>query len=158
VAVPATDPSSTLRLRAPGRYLRTAVLAALTLAFVLGSVVGQDSWWPFSPWRMFSTSTPPSGTIVSLAVQVRTADEPEWHDTALTPASIGLNRAEVEGRSGVIQAHPAMLGTLAASHARLRPHDAPWTAARLVRRQTVLHDRRPTGEVITTQIATWSPR
>ena len=156
--VPETDPKPILRVRPAGRYVRTGVLAALALAFVLGSVVGQDSWWPFSPWRMFSTSTPPSGTIVSLAVQVRTADDPTWRDTPLTPGSIGLNRAEVEGRSGVIQGHPELLGTLASSHARLRPDDPAWTAARLVRRQTVLHDRRPTGEVITTQIATWSAR
>ena len=149
----ATD--STLLLSRGRRAWRVGVLAGLSVLFLAGSVVGQDDWWPFGPWRMFATSSAPSGSVIAFAVQVRTESDPAWHDVGLSPASIGLNRAEVEGRSGQIEADPAMLGTLAASHARLRPDDEPWAAVRLLRRETVLADRVPTGEVRETEIAVW---
>jgi hypothetical protein len=145
----------TLLLSRGRRAWRVAVLGALTLLFLAGSVVGQDDWWPFGPWRMFATSSAPSGAVIAFAVQVQTATEPVWHDVDLSPASIGLNRAEVEGRSGEIEAHPQMLGTLAVSHQRLRPHDERWLAVRLVRRETVLANRVPTGEVRESEIALW---
>jgi hypothetical protein len=134
------------------------VLAGLTTLFVLGSVVGQDDWWPFSPWRMFSTSTPPSGAVVAMALEVQTADDAAWRPTGLTPWNVGLNRAEVEGRIPQITSRPSMLGTLAQSHARLHPHDAAWTAVRLVRHETVIVDREPTGEVRTSEVAVWTAR
>jgi hypothetical protein len=151
---PAQAPAPLL-LSPARRAWRVAALGGLTALFLLGSVVGQDDWWPFGPWRMFATSSAPSGSVIAFAVQVQTEQQPDWHDVELSPASIGLNRAEVEGRSGVIEADPQMLGTLAASHARLRPHDAPWTAVRLVRRETVLADRVPTGELRESEIALW---
>jgi hypothetical protein len=138
------------------RRWRAAVLLGLATSFVLGSVVGQDDWWPFSPWRMFSTSTPPSGAVVAMALEVQTAADPTWRPTGLTPSNVGLNRAEMEGRIPQLTSRPQMLGTLAASHARLHPDDAPWTAVRLVRHETVIVDRRPTGEVRTREVASWS--
>jgi hypothetical protein len=155
---PTPDPTAageTLRLSPARRAWRVAALGGLATLFLLGSVVGQDDWWPFGPWRMFATSSAPSGSVIAFAVQVQTEQQPGWHDVGLSPASIGLNRAEVEGRSGVIEAHPQMLGTLAASHARLRPNDEPWRAVRLVRRETVLQNRVPTGEVREAEIAVW---
>jgi hypothetical protein len=145
-----------LRLGASARAWRTLLLLALTVGFVAGSLVGQDTWWPFSPWRMFSTSTPPSGAVVAMAVEVRTAGETRWRPADLTPASIGLNRAEVEGRVPQIQSEPERLGTLALAHARLEPRSPRWTAVRLVRRESVLLDRRPTGEVRSTVLASWA--
>lgn len=145
-------------LGAWGVRWRAATVTVLAALFVLGSVVGQDDWWPFSPWRMFSTSTPPSGAVVAMALEVQTADDPAWRPTGLTPSNVALNRAEVEGRIPQITADPTMLGTLAASHARLHPDDAPWTAVRLVRRETVIVDRVPTGEIRTSQVAAWSAR
>lgn len=143
-------------LSAASRAWRLAVLVVLTATFLAGSLVGQDSWWPFSPWRMFSTSQAPTGSVIAMALQVQTAAQPTWRPTAITPWSVGLNRAEVEGRSTQIAGDPAMLGTLAASHARLRPNDARWTGVRLVREETVVVDRRPTGELRVTEVARWT--
>ncbi len=145
-------------LTRPARAWRASVLAVLTLLFVAGSVVGQDSWWPFSPWRMFSTSQAATGSVDAMAIQVLTADDGTWAPAPLTPSSVGLNRAEVEGRSSQIVRDPALLGTLAASHAVLRPSEPAWVAVRLVRESTVVVDRRPTGEVRTTELARWSAR
>jgi hypothetical protein len=136
---------------------RAGLVLVLGAGFVLGSVVGQDDWWPFSPWRMFSTSTSPHGAVVAMSIERRTADG-GWEQAPLSPRSVGLSRAEVEGRVPQLTADPAMLGTLAATHARLRPDDPPWTGVRVVRNETVLADRRPTGEVRRTVIAEWRAR
>lgn len=152
----ATAAPAVVRLARGARAWRTAVLAVLVALFLAGSVVGQDSWWPFSPWRMFSTSQAATGTVKAMAIQVRTQDDATWAPAPLTPASMGLNRAEVEGRSGQIVGDPSMLGTLAESHTRLRPDEPRWVAVRLVREETVVVDRRPTGEVRTTELARWT--
>jgi hypothetical protein len=128
----------------------------LTALFLGGTFVGQDDWWPFSPWRMFSTSTAPSGSVTALRIDVLIGDDPTWQPAPLTPSAVGLNRAEVEGRIPEITSHPEMLGTLAHSHSRLRPDEPAWRAIRVVRHEVQLANRAPTGVVRDTTLAQWS--
>jgi hypothetical protein len=145
------------RLGRVGKTWRVAIVLALTALFCAGSLVGNDHWWPFSPWRMFSTSQAATGSVWSTGIEVQTADAPgEWVRAPLNPENVGLNRAEVEGRIPQIEADPTRLGTLARSHSELRPHSAEWTALRVVRRLIVVVDRKPTGEVRTEVLAEWS--
>ena len=148
--MPSSDDLSPL-----SRVWRAGLLAALATLFVAGSLVGQDSWWPFSPWRMFSTSQATTGAVIAMALEVQTAADPGWRTAPITPWTVGLNRAEVEGRSTQIAADPAMLATLAGSHTRLQPREDRWTGVRRVRHETVVVDRRPTGEVRVTEVARW---
>jgi hypothetical protein len=90
-----------------------------------------------------------------MRIEVLTGDDPQWRTAPLSVRSVGLTRAEVEGRIPQITADPAMLGTLARSHARLRPRDVPWRAVRVVRDETVLTDGAPTGEIRSTTVASW---
>ncbi len=146
-----------VRLGAPARAWRAVVLLTLTVLFCAGSLVGNDHWWPFSPWRRFSTSQAATGAVWSTGIEVQTSDAPgEWVPAPLTPSNTGLNRAEVEGRIPQIEADPARLGTLARSHAELRPDAPAWTALRVVRRQIVVVDRRPTGEERVEVLAQWA--
>lgn len=145
------------RLGAAGRAWRVVVVLALIVLFCAGSIVGDDHWWPFSPWRMFSTSQAATGSVWSTGIEVRTADAPsEWLPAPLTPENVGLNRAEIEGRIPQITADPGRLGTLAHGHARLHPTSAPWLGLRVVRQKIVVVDRQPTGEVETEVLAEWS--
>ena len=154
----AVDPD-VVRLGARAKAWRAAVVVALTALFCAGSLVGDDHWWPFSPWRMFSTSQAATGSVISTGIEVQTADAPgEWVRAPLTPENVGLNRAEVEGRIPQIVGHPDRLGTLAASHAELRPDAPAWTGLRVVRRQIVVVDRKPTGEVRSQVLAQWLAR
>ena len=144
------------RLGRVAKTWRTAVLIALAVLFCAGSLVGDDDWWPFGPWRMFSTSQAATGSVWSTGIEVQTAAAPgQWVPAPLTPENTGLNRAEIEGRIPQIQADPSRLGTLAHSHAELRPTAAAWTALRVVRRLIVVVDRKPTGEVRTEVLAHW---
>jgi len=153
---PAGPSQAVARLGPLARGWRVAVAAALAGGYLAGSLVGQDSWWPFGPWRMFATSTAPTGDVTVLALQVAAAADPAWRDSALTPADIGLNRAEVEGRQVELAADPRILRTLASAHARLHPRDPAWTGIRLVRRATVLRDGRPTGELRESVLVQWT--
>ncbi|HZI97343.1 MAG TPA: hypothetical protein VFD41_07435 [Actinomycetales bacterium] len=144
------------RLGTGARAWRAVLLVALVAGFLGGSLVGNDHWWPFSPWRMFSTSTSPDASVTVSAIQVQVAGDPTWVNTGLNPENVGLNRAEVEGRQLEIEDDPAMLGTLAEAHARLHPADEEWTGVRLVRRSTVLEDRSPTGETRERVVAEWT--
>jgi hypothetical protein len=145
-----------IRLSPLGRAWRVVLVLLLTAGFLAGSVVGQDDWWPFSPWRMFSTSTAPSASVVSLRIDVQSGADRSWQPASLNPHTVGLNRAEVEGRIPEITSHPEMLGTLAHSHSRLRPDEPAWRAIRVVRHEVQLANRAPTGVVRDTTLAQWS--
>jgi hypothetical protein len=134
---------------------RVLLLAALVTMFGIGSVVGDDHWWPFGPWRMFSTSTPPTGAVVWMSIESREAGSTEFVPAPLTPWTVGLNRAEVEGQIPEILADPSRLGMLAHARSRLRPDLPEWTAVRLVRNEAVIVDRDPTGEVRARVVARW---
>jgi hypothetical protein len=158
VVVRSGEAAGVVRLGRGARAWRAAAIVGLLLLFCAGSLVGDDPWWPFGPWRMFSTSQAPSGAVVSTEMEVQTAANPQWTRAGITPESVGLNRAEVEGRLGQIAADPAMLGTLAASHGRLRPDSPRWTAVRIVQRQMGIRDRVPTGQEQVDVLATWVGR
>lgn len=146
-----------VRLSGVAKSWRAVLTVVLVALFCAGSLIGNDHWWPFSPWRMFATSQAATGSVWSTGIEVRTADRPtEWVHAPLNPENVGVNRAEVEGRIPQIEADPSRLGTLARSHAELRPSSAPWLGLRVVRHKIIVVDRKPTGEVETDVLAEWS--
>lgn len=149
--------SQTQRLRPAAKAWRAVALLTMTALFLGGTTVGDDDWWPFSPWRMFSTSTSPNGAVRSTFIQVRTAEAPQtWAQAPINPDNVGLNRAEVEGNLDRIARDPAMLGTLAGSHAKLRPDAPAWIGIRVVIRNYLLKGGGPTGEYRDDLVAEWS--
>jgi hypothetical protein len=156
---PATASSTveTIRLRPLAKGWRLLLLLVLALLFFGGTRIGNDDWWPFGPWRMFATSTAPTGAVAVLKIEVLAGTDPIWQPADLTPTSVGLNRAEIEGRVPQMTADPAILGTLIHSHARLRPDEPAWHAIRVVRSETLLSDGAPTGQTRDTTLITWAP-
>jgi hypothetical protein len=145
-----------IRLTRAGRGRRVLLLLVLASLFLAGTAVGQDDWWPFGPWRMFANSTSPSGSVYSLRIEVQDGRDPTWRLAPLSPSSVGLNRAEVEGRIPAMTADPAILGTLARSHSRLRPDEPAWRAVRVVRSEVLLSGGSPTGAVRDTPLVEWT--
>lgn len=144
----------TTELSARGRAVRTSVTLVVGALLTVGTLWGQDDHFPFGPFRMYATSSTTSGPISVPALEARVGGGP-WVPVALTPRSVGMNRAEVEGQLPRLQDDPALLGKLAAARARLHPDEPRFTQVRLVRRSTVVHDRVPTGEVVTVVLAQW---
>lgn len=150
-----TPDTDEVKLGGGSRGWRALILIVACALFIAGSLVGDDPWWPFGPWRMFSTATKPTGAVSVMSVEVQTTDSRQWAPVSLNPPSIGLNRAEIEGQVPEIIDNPARLGTLAKTHAQLRPNTPRWTDVRLVRRSTVIENSRPTGEMRMQVLAVW---
>jgi hypothetical protein len=132
-ALPATDDGRGRRLRLDRRERRpyprgvlrqnrrracalatTAVLAAVAA----GSVWGQDDHFPFGPFRMYSTTTPASGSVF-IPIFVGTASAGE--QLRITPSQVGLRRAEVLGQISRIRRDPEFLRHYAEAYERLHP-------------------------------------
>jgi hypothetical protein len=104
---------------------------------------------------MYSTSTAPSGPVGSTRIEIQEEGSGTWLPASLHPDTVGLNRAEVEGRMPLIQDDPSVLGTLLESHSELQPDAPEWTAIRIVRSDVLLEDGRRTGETRDTTLAVW---
>jgi hypothetical protein len=137
------------------RGWRLALLLTLAVLFFAGTTIGTDAWWPFGPWRMFATSTAPTGSVAVLKIEIQKAGDPTWQPASLTPTSVGLNRAEIEGRIPQMTANPAMLASLIHSHAELRPKEPGWQAIRVVRSETLIANGAPTGQTRDTTLISW---
>ena len=143
-----------LRVSRAGRAARTGATLVVGALVAAGTFWGEDDHFPFGPLRMYATSSAPTGAISVVAIQART-DDGDWRAAGLNPASVGMNRAEVEGQLPRLQADPSLLGRLADAHARLQPDAPEWTGMRLLRVSTVIVDQVPTGEERRTVLAEW---
>jgi hypothetical protein len=153
VPPPAVAPAPAGSVGTVGRGVRLVLGVALVVGLLLGSLWGDDWAFPFGPLRMYSTSSPPSGNVTYERFEARTADG-RWVRTAMSLQNVGLNRAEVEGRTPLIVADPALLGSIATAHGRLKPR-SPWTGLRLIKDYVHLSNGVPQG---TTEkvLATWT--
>ncbi|MFF4778954.1 hypothetical protein [Microtetraspora fusca] len=141
-AGPPVTRQTSLSARAKGVRLMAAVVGVALLC--VGTFWGDDDAFPFGPFRMYSTSTPPNGNIHVMALEARMPDG-SWREVPLDAPVVGVNRAEVEGQVPRFQADPALVGKLVEAHDRLRPAEPRWTGARLVMRYLKLRDRRFVG-------------
>jgi hypothetical protein len=147
--------SDVRRLSPAGRAVRTVTTLVAAGLLTAGTFWGDDDAFPFGPFRMYSTSSNTTGAISVAAIQSR-VEGGTWEPAPLTPRTVGMNRAEVEGQLPRLEADPSLLRHLADTYARLQPEQPPWAGVRLVRRSTVVVDRVPTGEVRETVLAEWT--
>jgi hypothetical protein len=118
-------------LTTTGRSLRVLIAGALLALTLIGTVWGQDSAFPFGPFRMYSTRDEPNGRVRSTQIEGVTAD---GRRLVITGTETALRRAEVEGQMHRFRTHPELLATLAAAYQR-RHH-----GARLKAVEIVVHD------------------
>ncbi|MCU1689459.1 MAG: hypothetical protein JWN20_1387 [Jatrophihabitantaceae bacterium] len=98
------------RMSGAGRVSRHCA-AALAAALLLGTTLfGQDSDFPFAPFRMYATRDDPNGVIRILAVE---AVAPDGAVTDVTDAHGAPRRAELEGRIDALREDPGLLASLA---------------------------------------------
>ncbi|MGY1682227.1 hypothetical protein [Geodermatophilus sp. SYSU D01176] len=145
-APPVPDPGEpgVLTLSPTGRRVRLAATAVVLALLLGGTVWGNDSEFPFGPFRMYSTRADPDRPVVSTRVVGVTADGDE---VRLSGGEVGLRRAEFEGQLPRLVDRPELLGLLAGSYAAAHPDAEPLVAVRVVQRRYALDDGRTTGEV-----------
>ena len=139
----------------PAAPLRRACAAAafvVVAGAIAGSVWGQDDHWPLAPFRMYSTTTPPSGSVFIPVFIGRTR---AGDHVRITPADVGMRRAEVLGQIRRIRADEHDLQLYAAAYARLHPGAPALASISLV--YEIQHLRNGAPERFETRtIASWS--
>jgi hypothetical protein len=92
------------------RMMATAIVAVVLLA---GTLFGQDSDFPFGPFRMYATRDDPNGVVRILEVQLVDAD---GSLVDVTNAPGAPRRAELEGRIADLRSNPALMSALVPSY------------------------------------------
>jgi hypothetical protein len=134
------------------RMIATAVAAAALLG---GTLFGQDSDFPFGPFRMYATRDDPNGVVRILEVQLVDAD---GSLVDVTDAPGAPRRAELEGRIADLRSNPALVSALVPSYIAGHP-DA--VQLRLVWQDYRLRDGRaqpPAPEVLVSVPVPGGPR
>ncbi|SHN33322.1 hypothetical protein SAMN05443668_105136 [Cryptosporangium aurantiacum] len=118
------------------------MLVGLAL-LVAGTLVGQDDDFPFSPFRMYSTTDRLDGTVRSLRVEAVTVD---GERIVLKDSDTGLRRAEFEGQQQRLKADPALLDAVAEAYHTRHPDEPRLARVDIVVRLIELRDGRPSGK------------
>jgi hypothetical protein len=125
-----------------GRAARLAASAVVLALLLGGTLFGDDSEFPFGPFRMYSTRADPDQPVVSTSVVGVTADGDELR---MSGGETGLRRAEFEGQLPRLVEQPELLGLLADTYAEAHPDAEELVAVRIVQRRYELQDGRRTG-------------
>ncbi|MBA3349919.1 MAG: hypothetical protein H0T12_05120 [Actinobacteria bacterium] len=130
--------------RRPGRLVRNLASALVFACVVTGSVWGGDDDFPFAPFRMYSTTTNPSGTVIMPHFEGVTASGTRLR---VETEELGLRTAEVLGQMKRFRRAPWLLGRLAETHAAdaNTPPDSRLVELSLVQGIHDLEDGRPHG-------------
>ena len=141
---PAREPGGTgvLPLSPTGRRVRLAATAVVLALLLGGTLWGNDSEFPFGPFRMYSTRADPDTPVVSTRVVGLTA---LGEEVRLSGGQVGLRRAEFEGQLPRIVEHPHLLGLLAESYAERHPGAEELVEVQVVLRRFGLADGQQTG-------------
>jgi hypothetical protein len=132
---------------------RLAATTAVVVAVALGTLVGDDEWWPFAPMSQYAFSVRNDGFINSLTMDALTVDD-EVVRVPLSKEMIGIERAEIEGQAPRIIREPALLQDIAVLHARRLPREPRYAVIWLRNTST----RIGTGNSTVFTLATWQVR
>jgi hypothetical protein len=103
---------------------------------------------------MYSTRNSLDGRVNAARLELQFADG-ERAQIGISPASVGLRRAEVEGQQDRFEARPRLLGHLAETYETLHPEAPPVVAVRLFDVIVRLRGGRPFGTPVEETLATW---
>jgi hypothetical protein len=121
------------RVPAAGRWARYLAAALVGGLLLVTTLFGQDSDFPFAPFRMYATRDDPNGVIRILAVEAVAAD---GSVTDVTNAHGAPRRAELEGRIDALRNDPGLLASLAPPYLAAASHTATlrvvWRECQLV--------------------------
>lgn len=133
--------------------LRATASLLVGLGVVLGTLVGDDPWWPFAPMSQYAFGVDPDGEIRSTYVEGDTTAG-TTERVVFGMDGIGLGRAELEGQLGRVVADPSLLQGIAVAHARRVPDGVRFTELRMKQRVSTLVDGAEASrdEVL---LATW---
>ena len=141
-----------VRISPAGRLWRLGSVALVLALLLVGTVWGDDSAFPFGPFRMYSTRADPDAAVVSTRVVGLTDTGAE---VGLSGGEVGLRRAEFEGQLPRLEQHPPLLGLLAEAYARRHPRAPELVSVQVVQRHFELRNGTRTGAFSDTLLVTY---
>lgn len=131
--------AATCSLTKGGRRLRNLLTVCVLAGTVAGTVWGQDDHFPFAPFRMYSTTTNPSGRVtLPYFVGVTVTGATHRFETE----ELGLRTAEVLGQMKRFRRNPTLLQQMARANDSDSPPDQQLVRLRLVQEVHKLKDGR----------------
>jgi hypothetical protein len=151
--VPGAELTGVRRVGRLGLAWRLAALAAVVGLAGYGTGFGDDDMWPFAPMSQFAFRVDRDSEIRAVRVDALTTGGAEIR-VSLSPAGIGMARAEIEGQLPRIVEDPSLLQNLALAQRRRHPGQPQFRRIYLREQVTTLRDGRAVGEHVET-LATW---
>ncbi|MGI4894783.1 MAG: hypothetical protein ACRYF3_06700 [Janthinobacterium lividum] len=133
---------------------RLGVMALGLLVLLGAQVADTNDWFPLGSLSQYATPRPADGSVVTTSLE-GTTDDGTIVQVPLSPASIGMSRAEVESQGARIIENPDLLGGLARSRSQLHPDAIALRELRLVRSERQLRAARLVGPTEVRVLATW---
>src|SRR5918996_91282 len=141
-------------MSAMGRNIRTVATATIIVLLLLGTFWGQDDHFPLGPFRMYSTRNSLDGRVNAARLELSFSNG-DVVETGISPRSVGLRRAEIEGQQDRFEARPQLLRHLADAYESLHPEAPPIVGVRMLDVIVQLRDGRPSGGPVEQTLATW---
>jgi len=135
-----------------GKATRLGLAGGVVVVTLFGTLHGQDDWFPFGPFRMYSTRDSPHAPVTSTLMQGITS---AGRRITINGTETGLRRAEVEGQLGRFEREPALLATIADAYQR-RHSGARLGAVEIVVRNYDLTNGAATGHYTQKLLARWT--
>jgi hypothetical protein len=120
--------------------IRVVAMGMVLVALLLGTWRGQDDHFPFGPFRMYSTTNPPSGQITKIGFVGITED---GNEITIRSGQFGMRPAEVDGQIPRIRRSPELVAHLVESYERFNPDQPRLEHFRIVYGIHQLQDRTP---------------
>jgi hypothetical protein len=132
------------KVRPAGRALRITI-SMVVLALVTATTFwGGDDFFPFAPFKMYSSSMELDGWAGSTRVE---AVNEEGERFRLTEAATGFRRAELEGQKSRFVEDPSLLEYIAQAYEHTNPDKPELVTVEIIERRYRLEDGHQTGEV-----------
>jgi hypothetical protein len=136
-----------------GKRIRAACTTAMFALVVVGTLFWGDDDFPFGPFRMYSTTTAPTGGAVTITRFEGTTAAGE--DIEIDTDQLGLRRAEVLGQVPRIRRAPSLLSSFARAYGSLHPDASPLVELRMIYGTYVLVGGR-SARYFERELAAWS--
>jgi len=141
------------RLSATGVRIRVTVTVIVVALLLYGTVYGQDDFFPFGPFRMYSTADKLDSPVADTRFEGVQADGTV---VTLNEVNTGIRRAEIEGQLPQIRQHPELLRSVDEAYERRNPGAPRLVVIRVIVRWHALHGGKQTGAYTDEPAATWS--
>jgi hypothetical protein len=120
--------------------VRLVAMGAVFVALLLGTWRGQDDHFPFGPFRMYSTTDPPSGQITKIGFVGVTED---GREITIRSGQFGMRPAEVDGQIARMRRSPDLVAHLVTAYERFNPDQPRLDGFEIVYGIHQLQDRTP---------------